>query len=168
MKQKKELTIKQKKNRFRTLQYGLQVGEYISVATPYAVMAGIYHEEWFPTPEVSAKVGLGGALGLALMSLSVALITKKKENDKITNGMVTLLIVWYAVAFIFMLLANINMEIYKLMMWGGLGLAGAVGLDVGSKAAGKTADSLKEAVVQAQAEIDKQKATEEIIKVRIK
>ena len=168
MKQKKQLTIKQKKNRYRVAQYSLQAGEYLAVVTPYAVMAGLNWNEWFPTPEVSAKVGLGGSLGLALMTLSVALITKKKEDDKVTNGMVTLLLVWYAVAFIFMLLANINMEIYKLMMWGGLGIAGALGLDIGSKAVAKKADKLKEAEEEAEKQINTEQAKEEIIKVRIK
>ena len=41
MKEKKPLTIKQKKNKARAIQYTLFGGEFVSIATPYAIMAGV-------------------------------------------------------------------------------------------------------------------------------
>ena len=164
----KETTIKKRKNKYRALSYSFTAGEYVSVATPYAVMAAVNADEWFVFNPEPWKVGLGGALGMALMALSVFLVTKKKENAKLTDGMIGLVIGWYAVAFVFFLLAKINMEIYTIMFYGGFGLLGALGLNVGSKYYGKQADRMKEAITSATADLDKEQAREEIIKVRIK
>lgn len=168
-----EKTIKQQKNRYRLLQYSLFGAEYVSLATPYAVMAGINADEWFVYNPEPWKIGLGGSLGIALLALSVFLVTKKKENEKVTDGMIGLLIGWYAVTFIFYLLAHINMEIYTIMAYGGIGIAGAVGLNFGSKYFKKKADSKKQSIEDGQAELDKNQAIEEIksektVKVRIK
>lgn len=155
-------TIKQKKNKYRALQYTFTAGEYVSVATPYAVMAAINKDEWFVYNPEPWKIGLGGTLGLALMALSVFLVTKKKENNKLTDGMIGLVVGWYAVAFVFFLLAKINMEIYTIMFYGGFGLLGALGLNVGSKNFENKANKMKNAIVDAQAEKDKEQARYEL------
>lgn len=163
MAEKKELTIKQKYRRYRTIQYSLVGGEYVSTLLPYGIMAIVNREEWFVMNPEPWKVGLGGSIGMVLLALAMFLITKKRDNEKLTNGMIALLIGWYAITFVFFLLAQINMEIYKIMAYGGFGLMGALGLDIGSKNFEKKADNMKQAMTNAQTNLDTEQATKEIL-----
>jgi hypothetical protein len=76
--------------------------------------------------------------------MAVFLFTKKKEDNTITNGYITLILGWFAVTFIFMLLSSLMEPISTIMLFGGLGLLGAFGLDLGSKDMKKKADLYKE------------------------
>lgn len=171
-KEKQPLTIKQKKNRARKIQYSLFASEFLAIITPYAIMAGVNHEEWFIMNPEPWKIGLGGALGIALMSLAVFLVAKKKESAEIKNGYVALIIGWYCVAFIFLLLARLMNEIYTIMFYGGFGLIAALGLDIGSKHYKKVADNYKESIEIATKDINKEQAKTELIeeqkKIRVK
>ena len=160
---KKELTIKQRYRRYKATQYGLIGGEYVATLMPYGIMAIVNQEEWFVLNPEPWKVGLGGAIGMVLMALAMFLITKKRDNEKLTNGMIALVIGWYAVTFVFFLLAQINMEIYKIMAYGGLGLLAALGLDVGSKNFERKANDLKKAMNKAQENLNTEQATKEIL-----
>lgn len=160
----KELTIKQKYRRAKAGQYSLMAAEYVSVVTPYSIMAIVNRNEWFIANPEPWKVGLGGAIALVLVSLATLLVTLKKENKEITNGFIALVLGWYAVTFVFFLLANINMEIYKIMAIGGLGLIGAMGLDYGSRHFEKKAKELKTAITNAKTNLDTEQATKEILK----
>ena len=162
-KTKKELTIKQKYRRYKAIQYSLVGGEYVSTLLPYGIMAIVNREEWFVMNPEPWKVGLGGSIGMVLLALAMFLITKKRDNEKLTNGMIALLIGWYAITFVFFLLAQINMEIYKIMAYGGFGLMGALGLDIGSKNFEKKAESMKVAMTNAQTNLDTEQATKEIL-----
>ena len=162
-KEKKELTIKQQKRRYKTYKYLMVGGEYVSALLPFGIMAIVNREEWFVYNPEPWKVGLGGAIGMTLLALAMFLITKKRDNEKLTNGMIAMLIGWYAVTFVFFLLAQINMEIYKVMAYGGLGLLGAVGLDVGSKYFDKKATDLDKAMKQAETNLQTEQATKEIL-----
>ena len=126
-------------------------------------MAIVNHEEWFVMNPEPWKVGLGGSIGMVLLALAMFLITKKRDNEKLTNGMVALVIGWYAITFVFFLLAQINMEIYKIMAYGGFGLLGALGLDIGSKNFERKANNLKLAMTNAQNNLDTEQATKEIL-----
>ena len=168
MSEKKPLTIKQQYRRAKRIKYALVGGEYGATLLPYGIMAIVNREEWFVYNPEPWKVGLGGSIGMVLLALAMFLITKKRDNEKLTNGMVALLIGWYAVTFVFFLLAQINMEIYKIMGYGGLGLLGAVGLDVGAKYFDKKASSLKSAMTQAQTNLETEQATKEILEQETK
>ena len=168
MKEKKPLTIKQQKHRYTLYKYLLIGGEYVSTLLPYSIMAIVNREEWFVYNPEPWKVGLGGSIGMVLLALAMFLITKKRDNEKLTNGMIALLIGWYAVTFVFFLLAQINMEIYKIMAYGGLGLMAAVGLDVGSKYFDKKANELDVAMKNAEENLRTGQATEEILKEQAK
>ena len=74
------------------------------------------------------------------------LVTKKKEDEKITSGYITLIIGWFAVAFIFVLLASIIEQISMIMFFGGIGILGAFGLDMTSKNFKAKADLCKETI----------------------
>lgn len=162
-KEKKPLTIKEQKKRYKTYRYLMIGGEYVSALLPYGIMAIVNADEWFILNPEPWKVGLGGAIGLVLLSLAMFLITKQHDNEKLTNGMVAMLIMWYAITFVFFLLAQINMEIYKIMAYGGLGLLAAVGLDVGSRYFKKKETELGRAMEQAETNLKTEQATKEIL-----
>lgn len=160
-KQKKQLTAKQKQTKYRALQYTTFVGEFISILTPFIIMGIVNYDEWFTTEE-GWKVGLGGTLALALMGIAVFLVTKKKEDEKITGGYITLIVGWFAVAFIFMLLASIMEQITTIMMFGGLGLLGAFGLDIASHNFKDKADLYKKTIQVAKENVVKQQVEEDL------
>lgn len=127
---KKTLTATQKRNKYKVISKASFVGEFVSVGTPYIVMGAINYDEWFRGTE-GWKVGVGGAIALALMGMAVFIITKKKEdNDSKTGGYITLLLGWLATAFVFLLLANIMHDIASIMFFGAIGIAGALGLEI--------------------------------------
>lgn len=158
---KKQLTATQKKNKYRALQYSTFVGEFVSILTPFIVMGIVNADEWFTT-EQGWKVGLGGTLALALMGIAVLLVTKKKENNEITSGYVTLIVGWFAVAFVFVLLASIIEQIATIMLFGGLGLLGAFGLDLTSKHFKGKADLYKTAIQNVRGKQAEQDALKQI------
>ena len=143
MKAKNSVNTKTKERRYRALQYTFFGGEFLSILAPFITLGIINFDEWFMTEE-GWKVGLGGSLALALLGMAVFLFTKKKEDSTITNGYITLILGWFVVTFIFMLLANIMEQISTIMFFGGLGLLGAFGLDLGSKSMKTKADLYKE------------------------
>lgn len=159
---KKERTVRQQKNRYRVLQYLCVGGEFVSILTPFITLGIVNYEQWFTTEE-GWKVGLGGALALALMGIAVFMIAKKKEGkSEITNGWITLMVGWFAVAFIFVLLGSIINQIASIMLWGGLGLLGAFGLDVVSKQNKIKADTYKKALADVKQETLEEKVRKEI------
>ena len=148
---KKPLTAKQKQNKYRALQYSTFVGEFVSIILPFVIIGAVNYEDWFVS-ESGWKVGLGGTLALALLGIAVLLVTKKKEDEKITSGYITLIIGWFAVAFIFVLLADIIEQIAMIMFFGGIGILGAFGLDMTSKNFKAKADLYKSAIAKAKTE----------------
>ena len=158
---KKQLTAKQKQTKYRVLQYTTFGSEFLAIFTPFVVMGCVNAQEWFYNEE-GWKVGLGGTLALALMGIAVFLVTKKKEDDKITGGYITLIVGWFAVAFIFMLLADIMSQITTIMMFGGLGLLTAFGLDIASKDFKLKADKYKETIQKAKQEVLKEEVESEL------
>ena len=88
MKQKKQLTIKQKLNRERVAQYTLFAGQFAVLPVPFAIMAAVNADEWFVNNPNGWQIGLGGGIALALMSVIILLVSAKKENEKITGGYV--------------------------------------------------------------------------------
>lgn len=165
---KKERTIKQQRNRERRIQYALFAGEFAAIPVPFVTMCIVNHEEWFVQNPDSWKIGLGGAIAIALMSIATFLVSAKKENKELTGGYIALILGWYALAFVALLLSKILSEIYNIMFIGGTGMIGAFGLDMGSKAFKKKADEHQVAMIEAKKDLDKEQAKEEMIKVRIK
>lgn len=160
---KKELTATQKKNKYRVLQYTTFVSQFVSLLTPFIIMGAVNFDEWFKS-EDGWKVGLGGTLALALMGLAVFLVTKNKEDKKMTDGYITLILGWFLVAFIFVLLASIMEQIATIMFFGGIGLAGAFGLNLTSKSLKKKADLYQSAISEAKTDLIKEEAKKEIEK----
>lgn len=162
-KERKPLKASQKQRRYRVGQKLAFGGEFVSITTPYIIMGAINFDEWFGTAE-GWKIGVGGAIGLALMSIAVFVVTKKKEDtDAKTGGYITLLLGWLATAFVFLLLADIIHEIATIMFFGAIGIAGALGLDITSKKLGEKADMYQEALKKVKGEALEQEARREIM-----
>lgn len=160
-KEKKKLTTKQKQAKYRALQYTAVGGMFASILTPFIALGIANFDEWFVNNSNGWKVGLGASLGLAVAGIAVFLVTAKKEKEsKVTDGWITLLVMWFAVAFVFFLLSSIYNQIFEIMMWTGLGLAGAFGLDLVSKDMKRRADEYK----KARAEVYKENIEDEIRK----
>lgn len=159
---KKKLTTKQKINRYRAIQYSTFAGEYAAIATPYAILAMVNWDTWFINNPESWKIGLGGSIALVLVSIATLLVTKSKEDSNLTGGYVALIIGWFMTGFIFKLLGMIMLEIADIMFITGSGLCAAFGLDIGSKYAKNKKLKAIEAKDEAQKELDKEQAREEI------
>lgn len=163
MKEKKKLTTKQKQVKYRALQYASVGGMFVSIITPFIALGVANFEEWFIDNSEGWKVGLGASLGLAVAGIAVALVAAKKEKESnVTNGWITLLVMWFAVAFIAWLLSSIYAQIFEIMMWTGLGIAGAFGLDIVSKNMKKKADAYKIARAKVQEESIEEQAKREV------
>lgn len=160
--EKKKLTATQKKNKYRALQYTTYVGEFVSIFTPFIIMGIVNKDEWFATADQSLKVGLGGTLALAILGIAVFLVTKKKESKDLTNGYIALIIGWFTVAFIFVLLASILEQIATIMLFGGIGIVGAFGLDMFSKNFKSKADLYKETILKGKQNVIREEYEEEI------
>ena len=165
---KKQLTLKQKKNRKRVAQWTLFAGQFAVLPIPFAAMAIVNREEWFVNNPNSWQIGLGGGIAIALMSIMMLLVSAKKENKELTGGYVAMIIGWYAFAFVAMLLSEIMYEIYKIMMIGGTGMLAAFGLDKGSKYMKKKADEVKEMIDTGNKELGVEQAKREILEERSK
>jgi MFS family permease len=143
---KKKLKATQKKKLYKVASKGAFAGEFVSISTPYVVMGAINYEEWFKGTE-GWKVGLGGSLALALMGIAILLVKKNKEDKESSlSGYITLLLGWLAVAFVFLLLANIMHQIASIMFFGAIGIAGALGLDIVSTNCDKQAKEYELAI----------------------
>ena len=165
----KEKTVKQIKTKYRAFQYLFTGGEVLSILTPFITLGIVYGDEWFTT-EAGWKIGLGGGLALALCGIAVWLFTAKKEKEsKITNGWITLIVGWFAIAFIFVLLESIMAQISSIMLWGGLGLLTAAGLDnFGAKHFKAKADAYSEALKEVKQDTLKEQIAKEIASGKVK
>lgn len=163
-------STKKRYRKYKVLQYTTYSGQFLSIATPYMVMAGIKWDEWFVLNDTGWKIGIGGTLAMILLSTAIILVTKQEENKKLTDGYVTLILGWLLTGLIFALLADIMSQIANIMFFGAIGLAGAFGLNLSSKGYKNKAEKIKEA----NAKVDQKMLEEEIeeerrtVKVKVK
>lgn len=163
------------KNKYRFYQISSFVGEIISILAPYVAMGVVNFDTWFQTSE-GWKVGLGGAMAIALSGIAVALVGANKEDKKITSGYVSLILWWFAIAFTLFLLASIIEQIAMIMFFGGLGLMGAFGLDMVSKNYKNKADEIVSIIKEVKRDDTKEryrqsiraKLEQETVKIKIK
>lgn len=161
---KKKQTIKDQIKRQRIIKWSTFGGEFVSVLTPFIAMGAVYYDEWFKYNPEGWKIGMGGTLALAILGICMALVSKKKEkaiDNQISNGMIALTLSWFAVAFIFFLLADIMNQIATIMFFGGIGLAGACGLNIASLNAEKKEKELMDIMKSAKEQVLKEKAINE-------
>lgn len=167
-KEKKPLTIKQQAKKERKISRLLFASEFVAIPTPFIIMGGVNFNEWFINNPEGWRIGLGGGIGIALMSFIALMVALKKENKDLTGGYLAIIFGYYMLGFIAMLLAEILTQIYQIIFITGTGLIGAMGLDIASKKEKAKADKHFKAIDNAQLELDTQQAKEEIVRVRIK
>ena len=167
-KEKKPLTIKQQAKREKRISRLLFASEFVAIPTPFIIMGGVNFNEWFINNPEGWRIGLGGGIGIALMSFVALMVALKKENKDLTGGYLAIIFGYYMLGFIAMLLAEILTQIYQIIFITGTGLIGAMGLDIASKKQKAKADKHFKAIDNAQLELDTQQAKEEIVRVRIK
>ena len=164
MAKKKQLTIKQQKNKLRTIQYSTFVAQFGSVVAPYGVLAAINWDKWFISNPEGWKVGVGGSIALVVVGVATFLVARGKENKELTDGYVSLILGWLLMAFALKLIGQVILEISDIMFIGATGLIGAFGLNLESKHAKKQADGKKKAMESAIEERDKEAYKEELRK----
>ena len=158
----KKLTTKQQMNKYRALQYSTFAAEYVSIATPFAIMSIVNREEWFYC-ENGWKTGIGFTLACLLLSIIVASITFESEKLNGRKGKyIKLLIGCVISAFIFILLADIMSEIANILLFASLGIATALGLDITSADFKSRADLYRDAIINARKENMQEKAKQEL------
>ena len=159
---KKQLTMKQKQNKYRRLQYITLASEYVSIVTPFAIMAVVNRKEWFPE-ETGWRTGFGFTLACLLLSIIISSITF--ENEKLNNRKgkyIKVLIGTVIAAFVFFLLRDIMNEIGSILLFASIGIAGALGLDLSSADFKAKADTYGEIIRDGKKEVLKKEYEEEI------
>ena len=171
--EEKNLTIQQKKQRYRRAEIASLIGEYAVVPIPFLIMAIINRDKWFPNAEIGTKVGIGGGLAIGLMLFAIFLITKNKQQEsenKVETGYIVLMLGWALLSVICTLIANI-MDQMATIMWVGLsGIAAGFGLDVTRKVMRKKYLKEKDYLDTAERNEMIQQASEErkTIKIKVK
>ena len=158
----KKTTAKKQQIKYRALQYSTFASEFLALFTPFLIMGIVNRDEWFPDVESGMKIGFGGALAMIALGIAVFLVSKNKEKKSVTDGYIALIIGWFVTALIFVLLAEIIEQIAVIMLYGGIGLCSAFGLDMFSKDFKNKADLYKEAIKDAKKETIKEQAKKEI------
>jgi len=158
----KQLTTKQKIKKYRAIQWGTFAGQYVAIATPYVVLGIVHWDEWFTSNPEGYKVGIGGAIALALISVITLLVTNAKKEDMKINMYIPLILGWLMGATILHLLGSIILEISELMYITATGLVGALGIDIASNDAKKKKEHFMKSLSVANEELDKEQARIEI------
>ena len=104
-KEKKPLTIKQQAKREKRISRLLFASEFVAIPTPFIIMGGVNFNEWFINNPEGWRIGLGGGIGIALMSFVALMVALKKENKDLTGGYLAIIFGYYMLGFIAMLLA---------------------------------------------------------------
>lgn len=158
----KQLTTKQKIKKYRAIQWGTFAGQYLAIATPYVVLGIVHWDEWFTSNPDGYKVGIGGAIALALISVITLLVTNAKKEDMKINMYIPLILGWLMSATILHLLGSIILEISELMYITATGLIGALGIDIASNHAKQQKEHFMKSLSVANEELDKEQARIEI------
>ena len=142
-------------------------GEFLSVMTPFVTMALANYREYFVEYD-GVKMSLACVIALAVMGVAIFLVSKKKFD----NSFITLVVGWAVVDGIFFLMGRIINDIAYIMLFGLIGLLGAMGLDFASKKAAAKAQAYTDGIKAAEqamiAEAHKAYIEEKKIKVKIK
>lgn len=145
---KKELTPKQIKKKYKRIGRICFVGEFLAIAAPFIGVGLANYREYFVEYD-GTKMSLACALAFITMGVAIWLVSKRKFE----NSFVALIIGWVVVDGILFLLGKVINDLAFIMLYGLIGLLGAYGLDIASKAANKKADKYSEAMELAEKEM---------------
>ena len=144
----KEKTPKQIKRQYTNISRACFAGEFLAIVAPFIGVGLANYQEYFIEYD-GTKLSLACALAFITMGVAVWLVSKKKFE----NSFVALIIGWVVVDGILFLLGRIINDLAYIMLFGLIGLIGAYGLDVGSKAAKAKADKYSDAMELAEKEL---------------
>ena len=130
--EKKQLTTTEKQRKYRVIEKTTFASEFVAIALPYGIMGGVNFDKWF-IQETGWKVALGGISAIILLFFSVlgAIKSDEKKFSRKQNY-ISLLLKWCIAALILFFLREILTEICNIMIFGALGIALALGLDIES------------------------------------
>lgn len=172
-KEKKPLTKKQQRNKYKKVQYASKVGEYAVIPVPFAALMIANRDEWFALPDTSWKIGIGAGLTIALLIGAILLVVKESEDKNVANGYPLIMIKWIMVCTIITVVEQVLHQISSIMWIATTGLAASFGLDITRQAFAKKTQKLDEEIKAAELELGKRQAMEEIeeekkVKIKIK
>ena len=159
----KERTPTQLKKHYKRIATSCFMGEFLAVAAPFIGMGIANYSEWFVEYD-GTKMSLACALSMGVMGLAVYLVSKKKFE----NSFITLIIGWAVVTGILFLLGRIINDLAYIMLFGLIGILGAYGLDIGSKAASKKADEVQKGIDLAKSQMTAEAYKEEVASKKVK
>lgn len=121
--------------------------EFVSVVSPFIAIGIANYDKYFIQYD-GTKISIGFALAMAVMGLAIWLVGKKE----ISNSMITLVIGWGVATGILFLIKELLNDLCYIMLFGWLGLCGALGLDIGKKKLNAKADKIQKAIERAEEE----------------
>ena len=157
-----EKSPKKLKNKYRAIQYSCFVGEFLSVAAPFITIGLVNYNKYFVEYD-GTRMSISFVMALAVMGFAIFGISKKR----LANSFISLIIIWATMAFIFTMLGQMITDLATIMWFGLIGIAGAYGLDLGSR----KAEKLKNKIIEAEELADKDEmveAVKEEKKVKVK
>ena len=163
VKKPKKRTTKQELALHRALQYLSFGSVFGAILTPFIILGIVNFDEWFINNTEGWKVGMGAIIGMAVVGFALFLVMAKKEKEiKVTNGWITFLVIWFAIALVTWLIKSIIEEIFWVMLFTGLGLAAAFGFDIWSREEKKQADAYQKARADIKQETIEEQARREV------
>ena len=131
------------------------LGEFVSVISPY-IGIGIANYEKYFIQYNGTKVSIGFALAMGIMGIAIYLISKKQ----LAYSFITLFVGWGAVTGILFLVKELLNDICYIMLFGWIGIAVALGLDITKDKLNVKANKIQTAIDKAK-ELETMKAYEE-------
>jgi thiol:disulfide interchange protein len=165
---KKEKTLIQTKKSYKRWGRVCFFSEFLSVAAPFVAVGLANYEKYFIEYD-GTKVTIGFIMAMAVMGSAIWLISKKE----IANSMITLFIGWGVVTGILFCIEQLLQDLCYIMLFGWVGMAGALGLDIGKKKLYEKSDKLGKAIETAENELNverykEEKASQDIKKIKVK
>lgn len=159
----KERTPTQKKKLYKRVSYACFGGEFVAAASPFVAIGIANYDKYFIQYD-GTKMSVAAFMGLGLMGFAIWLIAKKKFE----NSFITLIVGWATAATVITLLGQLVNDLSTIMWFGLIGIAGAYGLDIGSKQAERKANEIQKGIDRAKEEMTAEAYKEEVRKVKVK
>lgn len=172
-KEKKQLTKKEQRSKYKRLSFYSKMGEYAVIPVPFFALMIANRDTWFGVQDHAWKIGLGGGLTIALLIASLVMVIGEVEKKNEYAGYLLVLMKWIMVCIIITLVENVLHTIAGVMWIATSGIATSFGLDVTRRKLLEKANEIDDQIKSAEAQLGKEQAIEEIkqektVKVKIK
>ena len=160
---KKNLTPTQQVKKYKRISRATFGAEFLSIIAPFLAV-GIANWNKYFYEYNGTKISVAAVLAFGIMGMAIWMVAKKK----LENAYVALLIGWGVFVAIAWLTKEIANDIFMISFCGWFGLAGAFGLDLGSKKALKKANEIQEGIELGKKEMTKNAYIEEVTESKSK